>query len=97
MSAIVAPGGGAGEESVAVQRAEPPVFREEGLHAKALMPTVVGRDTVPPAAVTTVPAPPAGVLPMALITLTAVLSGFGLRVNDRTATTPFAIIFAFIP
>ena len=96
MIAIVAPGAGAAEESVTVQRAEPPVFREDGVHVKALIPIVVARDTVPPAAVT-VPAPPAGVAPIALITLTAVLTWFGLRVNDRTATTPFAIIFALIP
>ena len=96
MTAIVAPDTGAAEESVTVQRAEPPVFREDGVHVKALIPIVVARDTVPPAAVT-VSTPPAGVAPIALITLTVVLPEFGLRVNDRNATTPFAIIFALSP
>jgi hypothetical protein len=88
---------GVAEESVAVQTAEAPVLRDAGVQVKALIPIVAPGDTVPPVVVKAVPTPPAGVAPIALITLTVVLPEFGLRVNDRTATTPFAIVFAFIP
>jgi len=88
---------GVAEESVAVQTAAAPVLRDAGVQVKALIPIVAPGDTVPPVVVKAVPTPPAGVAPIALITLTVVLPEFGLRVNDRTATTPFAIVFAFIP
>jgi hypothetical protein len=87
---------GAAEESVAVQSDEAPAPRDAGVQVNALIPIVTLGVTVPPVAVTAVPAP-ASEAPIGLITLTVVLPEFGLRANDRTATTPFAMTFELSP